>query len=221
MCLKIFIYQLMFFVHDRLRRSAAVVFREAEDAEFNVWNEVPSPLRSAIIKVHKQYSHSLRGDELIRHLRLGGASETAVKAARLFTCEVCEREARNLPRPVAAVPKYEKFGGCIAMDVAFVPCLDDKLHAFLVMVDMATYFTVAAYLVSGENPAETCKPTSDQARRALLDWCELLGVPQKCQIDQDSCFRGIFKSALDSFGTEDILIARDAHWSHGWSRGVF
>ena len=202
-------------VRDRLSRSAAVVFREAEDAEVNVWNEVPSLLRSAIIKVHKQYSHRLRGDELIRHLRLEGASEISVEAARLFTCEVCEREARNLPRPVAAAPNYEKFGDCIAMDVAFVPCLDDKLYAFLVMVDIATHFTVAAYLVSGENPGETYKPTSDQAGQALLDWCELLGVPQKCQIDQDSCLRGIFKSALDSFGIEDILIARDPHWSHG------
>ena len=64
-------------------------------------------------------------------------------------------------------------------------------------------------------PGETCKPTSGQARRALLDWWELLGVPQRCQIDQDSCFRGIFKSALDTFGIEDILIARDVHWSHG------
>ena len=78
-------------VRDRLSRSAAVVFREAEDAEVNVWNEVPSLLRSAIIKVHKQYSHRLRGDELIRHLRLEGASEISVEAARLFTCEVCER----------------------------------------------------------------------------------------------------------------------------------
>ena len=200
---------------DRLRRSAAVVFREAEESEFNVWSDVPSLLRSAIIKVHKQYSHSLRGDELVRHLRLGGASETAVKAAKLFSCEVCEREARNLPRPVAAVPKYEKFGECIAMDVAFVPCLNDHLHAFLVVVDMATHFTVASYLCSGENPGDTCKPTSEQTRRALLDWCELLGIPQRCQIDQDSSFRGIFKATLDTFGIEDILVARDAHWSHG------
>ena len=59
---------------DRLRRSAAVVFREAEESEFNVWSDVPSLLRSAIIKVHRQYSHSLRGDELVRHLSLGGAS---------------------------------------------------------------------------------------------------------------------------------------------------
>ena len=200
---------------DRLRRSAAVVFREAEESEFNVWSDVPSLLRSAIIKVHKQYSHSLQGDELVRHLRLGGASETAVKAAKLFSCEVCEREARNLPRPVAAVPKYEKFGECIAMDVAFVPCLNDHLHAFLVVVDMATHFTVASYLCSGENPGDTCKPTSEQTRRALLDWCELLGIPQRCQIDQDSSFRGIFKATLDTFGIEDILVARDAHWSHG------
>ena len=204
------------FVNDRLRRSAAVVFREAEEeAGFERWSDVPSLLRSAILKVHRQYSHSLRGDELVRHLRLGGASETAIKAAKLFSCEVCEREVRNLPRPVAAVPKYEKFGECIAMDVAFVPCIGDYLHAFLVVVDMATHFTIASYLCSGETPGDTCKPNSDQARKALLDWCELLGVPDRCQIDQDSCFRGIFKATLDTFGIEDILVARDAHWSHG------
>ena len=51
--------------------------------------------------------------------------------------------------------------------------------------------------------------------KTLLDWCELLGGPGKGQIDQDSCCRGIFKATLDTFGIEDILVARDAHWSHG------
>ena len=165
--------------------------------------------------MHRQYSHSLRGDELVRHLRLGGASETAIKAAKLFSCEVCEREVRNLSRPVAAVPKYERFGEFIATDVAFVHFTGDCLHALLVVVDMATHFTIASYLCSGENPGDTCKPTSDQAQKYLLDWCELLGGPGKGQIDQDSCFRGIFKATLDTFGIEDILVARDAHWSHG------
>ena len=160
------------FVHDRdrLRRSAAVVFREAEEeAGFERWSDVPSLLRSAIFKVHRQYSHSLRGDELVRHLRLGGASQTAIKAAKLFSCEVCEREVQNLSRPVAAVPKYERFGECIATDVAFVPFTGDCLHALLVVVDMATHFTIASYLCSGENPGDTCKPTSDQAQIIRLD----------------------------------------------------
>ena len=201
---------------DALRRSANVVFKELEDeTEFNSWGDVPSMLRSAIIKVHRQYSHSLRGDELVRHLRLGGASESAINAAKLFKCETCEKEVRNMPRPVAAVPKYQKFGECIAMDVAFIPCMGDVLHAFLVMVDMATHFTVTSYLCSGEAPGETCKPNADETRKALLDWCEMLGIPQRCQIDQDSSFRGMFKSTLDTFGIEDIMVARDAHWSHG------
>ena len=86
----------------------------------------------------------------------------------------------------AAVPKYEKFGECIAMDVAFLRCL----HACLVVVDMATHFTMAG-LCSSEAPGDTCKPTSDQAPKAFLDCCELLRVPDKCQTEQDSCFRGI------------------------------
>ncbi len=60
------------------------------------------------MKLHKQYSHALSGDALVRHLRLGGASSSAIKSASLHRCETCEQEVRNLPGPVAAVPRYDK-----------------------------------------------------------------------------------------------------------------
>ena len=79
-----------------LRRSAEVVFKENEELVFDEWHQVPQALRSAIVKVHKQYSHALNGESLVRHLRLGGASSSAIKAASLFKCETCEQEARKL-----------------------------------------------------------------------------------------------------------------------------
>ena len=198
-----------------LRRSADVVFKENADAVFEEWHEVPPALRSAIVKLHKQYSHSLSGDALVRHLRLGGASSAAIKAASLHKCETCEQEVRNLPRPVAAVPRYDKFNECVGMDICFLPCLKDIFHAFLVMVDSATHFTIAAYLTSGDQPGKTVKPSSDQAAKAMLDWIEMFGRPTKVQLDQDSAFRGTLRTVLDNFQIEDVLVARDAHWSHG------
>ena len=58
------------FAVDGLRRSADVVMREMEGENFNLWEEVPALLRSAIVKIHQQYSHSLIGEDLDRHLRL-------------------------------------------------------------------------------------------------------------------------------------------------------
>ncbi len=198
-----------------LRRSAEVVFKENAELAFDEWHEVPPALRSAIVKLHKQYSHALSGESLVGHLRLGGASSSAIKAASLYKCETCEREVKNLPRPVAAVPRYDKFNECVALDICFLPCMKDVFHAFLVMVDSATHFTVASYLTSGERPGKTVKPTSDQAAKGMLDWIEMFGRPTKVQLDQDSAFRGALRNVLDNFQIEDVMVARDAHWSHG------
>ena len=213
-----------FHVHDEievlaaeggLRRSADVIMREMEGDDFNQWEEVPAMLRSAIVKIHQQYSHSLIGEDLARHLRLGGASEKAIKAARLLKCQRCEAEKRSVPRPVAAVPKYEHFNQCVAMDIAFLPCLRDVQHAFLVMVDQATHYVVAAYIMSAEGPGRPIKPDALSVKNAFVNWVEMFGKPDRVQIDQDSAFRKGFKQVLDLFMIDDVMVPRDAHWSHG------
>ena len=35
------------------------------------------------------------------------------------------------------------------------------------------------------------------------------------QVDQDGSLRGDFRDLLDRYGIEEVLVARDAHWSHG------
>ena len=132
--------------HNALQRSSDVVFRQREEEDLQTWEEVPVLLRSAITKVHRQYSHSLYKENFSRHLRLSGASDQAIKAASLFTCPTCEKERRSPARPMAAVPKYDHFNQCVAMDIAHIPDQDDVTHSFLLMVDMATSYTLASYL---------------------------------------------------------------------------
>lgn len=135
-----------------LQRSSDVVFRQREEEELQNWEEVPVLLRSAIAKVHRQYSHSLYKENFSRHLRLAGASDRAIKAASLFTCPTCEKEQRSPARPMAGAPKYNHFNQCVAMDIAHIPDQEDVTHSFLLMVDMATFYTFASYLCSGDTP---------------------------------------------------------------------
>ena len=136
------------------------------------------------------------------------------KPAKLLKCQRCEAEKRNVPRPVAAIPKYEHFNQCVAMDIAFLPCLNDVQHAFLVMVDQATHYMVAAYIMSADGPGRPIKPDALSVKMAFVNWVEMFGKPDRVQIDQDSAFRKEFKSVLDLFLIDDVMVPRDAHWSH-------
>lgn len=84
------------FAVDGLRRSADVVVRQVEGDGFQQWEGVLA-LRSAVVKIHQQFSHSLIGEDLARHLRPGAASEKAIKAARALKYQRCEAEKRSLP----------------------------------------------------------------------------------------------------------------------------
>ena len=48
----------------RMTRSAGVIFEDRVPRTFEEWRQVPPTLRSAIRKLHEQYSHALYGDDL-------------------------------------------------------------------------------------------------------------------------------------------------------------
>eukprot|EP00959_Pyramimonas_sp_CCMP1952_P449047 9402778-Pyramimonas_sp.AAC.1 len=49
------------------------------------WYRVPAAPKAAIKKLHIQFSHALRGEELVRHVRIGGGPPAAISAPELFT----------------------------------------------------------------------------------------------------------------------------------------
>ena len=113
-----------------MTRSAAVIFENREPTTFAEWRNVPPTLRSAIRKLHERYSHALYGDDLVRHIRLGGGSARAIDAARLFRCERCAETARPPARPVAAIPRNTRHNECIGIDILFIPDMKEVFHAY-------------------------------------------------------------------------------------------
>ena len=65
---------------------AAGQHRSASRERQTRWNLLPRELKRAIERVRKNLGHP-RLPALLRALRLGGATQAAVKAARLFKCE--------------------------------------------------------------------------------------------------------------------------------------
>eukprot|EP00959_Pyramimonas_sp_CCMP1952_P438216 9174108-Pyramimonas_sp.AAC.1 len=53
------------------------------------WQRVPAALKAAIKKLHIQFPHALRGEELARRIRTGGGPPAAISVAKLLKCERC------------------------------------------------------------------------------------------------------------------------------------
>ena len=103
----------------------------------------------------------------------------------------------------------------MGIDVVFIPDVKETFHGYLLMMDMASEFTVLQWMCvdTGNRPPKT---SAADAKKALFEgWCRHLLTPQRIQIDRDSAFRGIFEETCDQLGVPLIPVPTDAHHSHG------
>ena len=101
--------------------STRVLFENKPFIGYSRWALVPRMLQYAINKIHVNNSHALHGEDLVQHLRMGGASLRALAAARVFECPRCKENVRPGPKPVARTPRYSRFGQCVGLDFANFP----------------------------------------------------------------------------------------------------
>eukprot|EP00959_Pyramimonas_sp_CCMP1952_P234590 4901567-Pyramimonas_sp.AAC.1 len=106
-------------------------------------------MKTATKKLHVQFSHALRGEELPRHIQYGGGSPAATSAAKLFKRELCDALQRPPSHPITNRPNWTKFNPCLGMDIAYVPVLCGTMHAHLLMLDQSADFTAICSLSSG------------------------------------------------------------------------
>ena len=195
-----------------MQASADVLFKGGENqTDPTAWDQVPHLLRVAIRKVHEGHAHAPYKESLVRYLRQGGAHPRAVAAARLFVCDMCESTGRHANKPVAAMPKYRYFNEAITMDFMVMPDLEKNNHCILVIVDMATDFTVCKHV------SQSSRPTAAGAAEAFDEaWISWAGPPTHGIIlDLDSAFMGSFEKLINDLGIPQTLAAPEAHWQMG------
>ena len=96
------------------------------------------------------------------------------------------------------------------MDFMFIPDLDKNMHVVLVIVDIASDFTVAIYVCPGS------RPTAELAKKSFdLGWLTWAGPPRIVEQDQDSTFMGEFETLRNDLGIVINNAAPEAHWQMG------
>ncbi|CAE7814668.1 GIP [Symbiodinium sp. CCMP2456] len=90
--------------------------QQKEQARDRQWQALPRELKLAIKRVHENLGHAGQ-PAMLRALRIARASETAIKACRLFRCPECPRLAEpKHPRP-SKLPVASEFNVMIGLDV--------------------------------------------------------------------------------------------------------
>ena len=145
-------------------------------------------------------------------VRLGGGSVEAIRAAGAYRCDICRRHARAQPRAPARPPRATRFNELVAIDVFVIQDLNGATHACLIVVDLASHYTVARVILEANHHNPSAKAATSALDASWLHWA---GAPQKLLFDQGSHFRGTLREMCNELGIEHELTATEAHWQNG------
>lgn len=175
------------------------------------WNALPRELKLAISRIHQNLGHA-RVPDMLRALRISRASETAIKACRLFRCKECPRLLEpKIPRP-SKLPQVDEFNVQIGMDVLEEKDSDNQSWSWLNIVCQGTAFQVCALL------GKTVKnPTAAQVLEAFeTGWGNWAGLPKHGLIgDRARYFLGSLADHLTQEGCHFTAAAKASPWQLG------
>ena len=110
--------------------------------EAKIPKEIPSAVRLAIMRVHKNLGHPSR-ELFCRALRIGGAKKIAIRAASELKCDVCsENKPPKSHLPAKLADTYTEFNQGVGVDLFVLADSNEQVYEFLNIVDLATRFNI-------------------------------------------------------------------------------
>lgn len=175
--------------------------------DLDVENE--QQLKASLRKLHANLGHP-SNNHLVRILKHGGASDTAIKAAREFSCDLCRANTKPKISLPAQVHRVSDFNTLVGLDIKYLPGwkVNQRVPA-LNIVDYASSFQLMVPLPAQE--------TSDVIRQVFQErWVSWAGVPREVIVDPARTNVGdALTVPLELAGTTIRITAADAHWQLG------
>ena len=156
-------------------------------------------------RLHCKYGHPANST-LARALRLGGATDELIDAAKQIRCSTCDRVRAPKEPPKVGTCRADEFNKVVGIDIFWVQ-LPHSTHMVLSMVDHATSFHVLR-LVPHRSPKEVSALFHEA-------WIGVFGSPHQLIYDQGSEFLSDFESLLEAFGVLGTVIPVETHWKGG------
>ena len=168
--------------------------------------KVKPMVASTLRRIHQNLGHP-PNRELIRHLRLSGASEGIVRAAEQMQCRTCDKHSKPRPARVTQPHAALDFNQVVAIDIIWLDTCESQALPALNCVDMSSTYQVVIPLTG---------ISSGEVGASFVDgWISWAGAPKNVLADLDSAFKDKFLDLLDRRCTIIRCSAGQAHWQNG------
>ncbi|CAE7629272.1 RE2, partial [Symbiodinium sp. KB8] len=169
---------------------------------------VNEKVASTLRRIHQNLGHP-PNRELIRHLRLSGASAALIQGANQLHCRTCSRSTKTRSAKVAHPASYLDFNETVAIDVIWLSTSDSETARLpaLNIVDLASTYQVVVLMDSTKSAAA--------AKAFTSGWLHWAGAPKMVLADLDSAFKDKFTELLDRRRVGMRCSAGQAHWQNG------
>ncbi|CAE7715141.1 RE1 [Symbiodinium necroappetens] len=182
-----------------------------EETRERQWNALPRELKLAIRRIHVNLGHA-NTKAMLRSLRIARASESAIKACRLFRCKECPRmhELRE-PRP-SKLPVIDEFNIQLGLDIITEKDSAGQSWSWLNTLCQGTTFQVCALL--GET---VYNPTGKAVIQALSShWLSWAGFPERGFVtDRARYFLSELADLISDHGCTFDSAAKASPWQIG------
>ncbi len=168
--------------------------------------KVNPEVASVLKRVHQNLGHP-PNKELVKHLKIAGASENVLRAAEQLVCRTCAKSTKAPLHKVSAPVAALDFNEAVALDIIWLDTVDVKNTPALNVVDLASTYQVVVPLNSTKS--------SDVSEAFVSGWIQWAGAPGFVLVDLDSAFKDKFLSLMDQKSIVVRAAAGQAHWQNG------
>ena len=176
-------------------------------AELN--EESDEKVKTSLKRLHQNLGHPTN-QHMLRILKHGGASQTAIDAARDFHCDQCLAQKSPKVALPAQPQRVVEFNALVGVDIKYLPGwgVNQRIPAVNI-IDHASSLQIVAPIFQREN--------SQILKRVFMErWVSWAGMPQEIVCDPHKAnLADAFASILEQGGATFKLIAADAHWQLG------
>ena len=182
-----------------------------EEERDRQWQALPRELKQAIKRIHVNLGHANR-PAMLRALRISKASETAIKACRLFKCIDCPKLDKPRQARPSKLPMTDEFNVQLGLDVFEAKDAGGYTWTFLNILCQGTTFQVCALLSSTHR-----NPRGKDVLAALHShWLGWAGYPERGVItDRARYFLADIADDFDAHGCFFETSARASPWQIG------
>ena len=169
---------------------------------------VPGYIASSLRRLHQNLGHPSTAD-FVRHLRLAGASQEVLKAARALECQTCRRCKQPAIAKPAKIANCLRFNEVVGVDLFYVHNSEENRHQMLSVVDFSSGYHVVIPV--------TKKDTNHLEKTFAEAWVGNFGAPSTVCVDLETGLQKALARIGDWTGMRIRSAAGQAHWQAGYT----